>query len=86
MLATAEPYRKPPTKGSVAKPMPEKLQQELLNLFLSKAKEANCSEFDELCQTMRILTQQGVKDSNALEIVRKRFINKGGHCSASDGI
>lgn len=81
MQAQAEPYEDPPVRGEEAEVMPEKLKAELLRLFLEKAEQPEV-DFNRLCQVLKILVEQGVRDPKALGIVRKRFAEEGGHFAA----
>jgi len=81
MNTVAEEYEEPPQRGAVAKPMPEDLKKELLALFLQKAEQPE-ENFNSLCQVMKILVEQGLQDEKALDIVRKRFAEEGGHHAA----
>jgi hypothetical protein len=76
MMEAAEPYEDPE-----AKKMPEELKGELLELFLEKAEDGD-EDFNSLCQVLKILVEQGVRDKQALSIVRARFASKGGHFAA----
>ena len=81
MKSQAEPYEDPPVRGEEAKAMPDALKVELLRLFLQKAEDPE-EDFNGLCQVMKILVEQGVRDPKALEIVRKRFAADGDHYAA----
>lgn len=77
MLQIAELYK----DGSESKEMPENLKETLLSLFIEKAENKD-TDFDSLCQVLKVLVEQGVKDERALQIVRKRFASEGGHYAA----
>lgn len=81
MMEVAEPYEDPPVRGEQAKKMPEGMKKELLLLFLEKAQHKD-TDFNSLCQVMKILVEQGVQDQTALDIVRNRFAFEGGHYAA----
>lgn len=81
MMQAAEPYEDPPVRGEQAKKMPEQLKEELLAMFLEKAQDED-TDFNSLCQVMKILVEQGVQDEKALSIVRKRFASEGDHYAA----
>lgn len=81
MMEVAEPYEAPPVRGKQARKMPEGLQKELLSLFLEKAQNKD-TDFNLLCQVLKVLVEQGVRDEKALDIVRKRFATEGGHYAA----
>lgn len=81
MQAQAEPYEKSGVRGEKAEVMPDKLKAELLRLFLEKAEQPG-ADFDGLCQVLKTMVEQGVRDPNALGIVRKRFAKEGGHYAA----
>ena len=77
MVETAESYE----NDDKTRKMPENLKKELLALFLEKAQDKK-NDFDSLCQVLWTLLKQGVKDEEALKIVRKHFKSKGGHHAA----
>ncbi len=81
MMKAAKPYEEPPVRGEQAKKMPERLKEELLAMFLEKAQDED-TDFNSLCQVMKILVEQGVQDERALSIVRKRFASEGDHYAA----
>jgi hypothetical protein len=81
MMQAAEPYEDPPVRGEQAKKMPERLKEELLAMFLEKAQDKD-TDFNSLCQVLKILVEQGVQDEKALNIVRKRFVSDGDHYAA----
>jgi hypothetical protein len=81
MIQAAEPYESPRVRGKQAKKMPERLKNELLAMFLEKAHDED-TDFNSLCQVMKILVEQGVQDEKALSIVRKRFASEGDHYAA----
>ncbi|EMI41716.1 hypothetical protein [Rhodopirellula sp. SWK7] len=81
MIEVSEPYEDPPVRGAKAKRMPEQMKKELLALFLEKADNEG-EHFDSLCQVMKTLVVQGVRDKRALDVVRKRFASEGGHHAA----
>lgn len=81
MMQAAEPYEDPPVRGEQAKKMPEELKKELLALFLEKARDED-ADFNSLCQVLKILVEQGVRDEKTLNLVRKRFASEGGHFAA----
>jgi hypothetical protein len=61
MMKAAEPYEDPPVRGEQAKTMPARLKEELLVMFLEKAQDEE-TDFNSLCQVMKILVEQGVQD------------------------
>lgn len=81
MLEKAEPYEDPPVRGENAKKMPEGLKKELLSLFMEKTQDKDL-DFNSLCQVLKILVEQGVRDEKALDNVRRRFAAEGGHWAA----
>ena len=81
MKEVAEPYEEPRVRGEAIKPMPAELKKELLELFLQKAEQPK-EDFNGLCQVMKVLVEQGIRDQRALEIVRQRFAADGGHYAA----
>ncbi|WP_404307179.1 hypothetical protein [Neorhodopirellula lusitana] len=81
MIQAARPYEEPAERGAKAKKMPEALQKQLLELFLENA-DKDSGDFDEACEVMEILIEQGVRDGRALDLVRKRFQSEGGHRAA----
>lgn len=81
MSVAANEYKDPPVRGETIKPMPGELKKELLDLFLQKAGQAG-EDFNTLCSVMTILVEQGVQDEKALGIIRRRFMDEGGHYAA----
>jgi len=81
MKQEAEPFDSPLVRGAKAKEMPEQLKKELLGLFLEKADDPD-EDFGGLCQVLKVLVVQGVQDKKALDIVRRRFAEEGGHYAA----
>jgi hypothetical protein len=81
MMQVAERYEEPRVRGEQAERMPEPLKKELLSLFLEKARDED-ADFNSLCQVLKILVEQGVRDEKALNMVRKRFASEGGHFAA----
>jgi hypothetical protein len=79
MIQAAERYK---DRDEQAKKMPEGLKKELLSLFLEKAEVVKAPDFNELCQVMVVLVEQGGGNEKALDIVRKRFASEGGHFAA----
>ena len=80
-IKASPPYGDPFASGEKAEIMPEALKEELLRLFLQKAEDPE-EDFNGLCEVMKILVEQGVRDQRALEIVRKRFAADGDHYAA----
>ncbi len=59
----------------------EELKKELLVLFLKNAADP-AVDFNDLCRVLNVLVKQGLRDENALKIVRARFAKNGGHYAA----